>query len=138
MSPELADQLYAKYPDLFPDKVGFWCGDGWFKLIDDLLAKIDLIRRTTQGEIIIGCVKEKLATIRVYFSTKFPKEISDRDRELWWGILWDLECQAMDRSSTICEETGQFGEVCSKVGCLKTLCPEKAKELGFESRKVQS
>jgi hypothetical protein len=46
---------------------GFEHGDGWFRIIEELSAKLDTIARKCEITIIADQVKEKFGTLRFYY-----------------------------------------------------------------------
>lgn len=90
----------------------FHCGNGWFplikKLIEDLIA-LDWDKKICQ-------VKEKFGGLRFYIGTG-SNEIHDRIS------------QAENDSYTICEETGQPGELRRDLGWWRTLCDDEYEKL---------
>ena len=113
MKEELQEKLVKKYPNLYknyggdPRKTcmawGFSCGNGWYKLIDELSAKLEPLG------IVAAQVKEKFSTLRFY--TDIYSEESDKYISI-----------AVKKSSKTCENCGEPGK-CNTTGYwLKTLC----------------
>ncbi len=79
MSPERETMLCNRYPDLLPamERIrfqelsiwGFECGDGWFDLIDCLLATISVRHQINSDcePVIIDEVKEKYGTLSIMY-----------------------------------------------------------------------
>src|SRR5574343_2081161 len=85
MRKELVDQLTSKYPKLLrnmygdPRKTclafGIECGDGWYKILDDLCkaiqAAVDYKNRRGEdpnNDVIVDQIKEKFGGLRFYYS----------------------------------------------------------------------
>lgn len=79
MREELDKQLCEKYPILYKDRhgdrrktcmrFGFSCGDGWFKIIDELSARLEGInkkRGEDEPKVVAAQVKEKFGGLRFY------------------------------------------------------------------------
>ena len=122
MNKLLDKKLCKKYPELFKDRNGdmrktamcwgFECGDGWFKLIDELCAEImqvcDYVPVVTQ-------VKEKYGTLSFYID-------SGND------AVYKALVKAERKSGHICEVCGKRGKIRSnKVLWIRTLCDKDAK-----------
>jgi hypothetical protein len=130
MSPDLERLLVDRYPKIYgPSRNrtrewrGFFCDDGWFALIDQLCKFIQfyLDHNNQDGkitQIAAVQVKEKLGTLRFY--------ATGGDDYVQGAIGF-----AVQMSATICEITGEPGKLWWNGGCLKTLSPTKAIELGF-------
>jgi hypothetical protein len=119
MTIELEDNLIIKYRPLFKNKdddmisligcFGFECGNGWYKLIDDTLNKINqkVIELNIKYFEIVQ-IKQKFGSLRIY--TNFHiEEIED--------IIEDAE----DLSKIICEGCGKSGKLRND-GYLMILC----------------
>lgn len=73
----LEKELVERYPTLYQDyggdpkqicmSRGFEHGDGWFRIIEELSAKLDTIARKCEITIIADQVKEKFGTLRFYY-----------------------------------------------------------------------
>lgn len=91
----------------------FECGNGWFPLIKELIEDLITLgwdRKTCQ-------VKEKFGGLRFYITSG-----SDE--------IYDRISKAEKDSYTICEVTGEPGELRNDIGWYKTLCDEE-----YEKRK---
>lgn len=81
MKKELEDKLFEKYPVIFKDRTlpmtetcmcwGLSCGDGWYNLLDNLCKDLTYISKQYDVTITAEQVKEKYATLRFYYSTKY-------------------------------------------------------------------
>ena len=116
MKPELEQQLKDKYPGLYNDTLwGFECGDGWYKLIDELSSCIVSYKQ----DVIADQVKEKFGQLRFY--TNYSDRYID-------GMITLAE----HMSARICEQCGSEGKMRGG-GWIVTLCDKHAKELDDES-----
>ena len=116
VNKELEQKLIKKYPKLYKQYYddltktcmcwGFDCGDGWFKIIDELSEKLE------KYDVEAVQVKEKFAGLRFYIgecnSDKFDE-------------IYDLISKTEELSYEICESCGAPGKV-RGTGWLKTLC----------------
>ena len=92
-------KLLTTYPYLYRElrDFGFECGDGWFNLIWELSADIELAARleglaeNTDAWPCVAVVKQKMGDLRVQFSAP----VSDGIRE--------LASKARERSNEVCE-----------------------------------
>jgi len=109
MKKELELKLVAKYPTLYQDyrgdpcktclAWGFECGDGWYKILDDLSAKITkLIDKAPNKDCRASQVKEKFGTLRFYVNN-YRDDISD------------VIDEAEELSGKTCEECGEPGKM---------------------------
>lgn len=128
MTPEQEAILDARYPALLDGVRGYECGPGWFKLIDEMCAKLAFVASKSGAAIRVSCIKEKLGSGRFYWSLD---DANVPDEPLWYEIVKDIVFCAECESAHVCEETGEYGVRCTKGGWLKTLSREKAKEMGF-------
>lgn len=110
---------------------GICCEEGWYNLLDTLCAQFTIIKRYTGLEVIASQVKEKMSTLRFYYSVTFPIASTVEEQSLWMSIVRALISEAEQVSSQTCEITGEYGTMCVNGGWYKTLCEEKAKELGY-------
>lgn len=146
MNKDLEMQLVKKYPKILKDYCGdmrktcmAWgmeCGDGWFNLLDKCMEKLqhfcDLCSKDgREVQITANQIKEKFGTLRFYASTSGATNIEDE-------ILHDIIDKAEETSSSVCEETGEYGVPCKRGGWYKTLCRKKARELHFTACNEQT
>lgn len=111
MSPEKVKALEDKYL-FFRPIWGVECGDGWYKIIDQLcqsLSGMDL-----KGAWIVT-VKEKFGGLRV--------GLSSIGMESYPAVASAIE-YAEESSCKICEECGRNGRIRNINNWLKTLCDE--------------
>ena len=87
---------------------GFECGDGWFKIIDQLSADITLLDEKNGTTTIAVQVKEKYGGLRFYVDSG-----SD--------AVYDLIVAAEEESLKTCEMCGEPGEL-RGVGWVSTMC----------------
>ena len=87
---------------------GFECGDGWFKIIDQLSADITLLDEKNGTTTIAVQVKEKYGGLRFYVQAG-----SD--------AIFDLIDAAEEESLKTCEMCGEPGEL-RGVGWVSTMC----------------
>lgn len=143
MKHELELELYHKYPKILKKCGGnsretcmaFWfdsIGDGWFKLIDETLGKIQYLcdfftkERGEEVQLISEQQKSKFGEYRFYYSTVGANEIQ-------LSLLKDVINGAEDIASMTCENTGDRGYRCQRDGWLATLCEECAWKLGYSA-----
>lgn len=99
MNDENTKKLLTAYPLLYRElrEWGFECGDGWFDLVWQLSAEIELAARlegipeTSDSWPSVGVLKNKLGDLRVQFNAP----VSDNTR--------DLVEKARNKSVEICE-----------------------------------
>ena len=113
------DDLRKKYEDLFKDAIkclgeelmvfGCECGDGWYKILDDLLEKL-----AQCDSLYLVQVKEKFGCLTVYFELEKPnKSVTDK------AYIYTEE--ARNKSAITCEKCGGLGKI-RKGLWIKTLC----------------
>lgn len=96
MNPENTKYLGEKYPLLYRGlrnpkerygiRYGFECGDGWFKLLDVLSAKLEALIAATEPDEdglrpYVHQVKEKFGGLRFYMDRRESEEMSEAIRE---------------------------------------------------------
>lgn len=125
MRKELVDQLTSKYPKLLrnmygdPRKTclafGIECGDGWYKILDDLCkaiqAAVDYKNRRGEdphNDVIVDQIKEKFGGLRFYYSGGDD-------------VIFKLVEEAEILSYQTCERCGAEGKERSG-GWIRTLC----------------
>lgn len=118
MTEEKTVLLTTKYPTLYRDNFCFECGDGWFKLIDQLSHLIT----SYDEEVIALQVKEKFAGLRFYV------QLSD-------NYVDGLITMAEEMSYGICEKCGSNENVTiNKTGWRVAWC-EKCRDDKTESER---
>lgn len=104
------NDFVKKYPFAFsnlennsPFKLfGFECGDGWYDLLEPVIAWInDFNEKNQNSRIHISQIKEKYGTLRFYTSTSFDE-------------LDKLIDEAENKSEVTCETCGQPGKMRGK------------------------
>jgi len=128
MNRKLEAKLVEKYPILYDQYGGDisqtcmgWgmsCGDGWFKLIDELSGKLE------QYRVVAAQVKEKFGGLRFY--------LESCDSEIY-DIVNELINNAEHKSYEICETCGSPGSL-RRGGWMTTAC-DKCQKL-FEKGKT--
>jgi hypothetical protein len=119
MKKELELELVKKYPNLYKDyggdprvtcmHWGFSHGDGWYKIIDELSAKLEPFG------VVAAQVKEKFGGLRFYLD--YPHHLSEEDRKKVREIKNEYE----EKSYEICESCGEEGKL-RRGGWIRTLC----------------
>lgn len=140
MTEKLELQLVKKYPKILRDyhgdmrktamTWGFEFDDGWYKLSDSLLSKLQLICDTSGLQVVFAQQKEKFSKLRTYLNVENPNNVPNA--ALWDLIIDDLVNNAENESGNVCEVCGKYGQCCNKGHWLKTLCKEDAKKLGYK------
>lgn len=135
-------EIIEKYPLFFRDSnksmqetclyFGLECDSGWYDLLNDAFAKIEVeIEKIIKEEPNIPeealpkatQVKEKFGTLRLYVNT-FNDAIA--------AIIREAEA----KSAITCELCGQPGELCTTGGWLKTMCNTCMLELNKKHHSV--
>lgn len=145
MKKSLEEDLKKNHPEILkeiwgdPKKTcmawGMECDDGWYSLLDSAMSKLDFAVKsfTTAGSpttVVASQVKEKFGTLSFYCEVDSVSDIAK-------SIIRDIVRMSEIASSSTCEITGTHGSLCVSGGWLKTLCREKAKELGFRPTKPE-
>lgn len=139
MNKELELKLVKKYSVILKDyggdmkktcmHWGFDCGDGWYDLLDELLAKLDYLSNVSGVQVVADQIKEKFGTLRFYYSIIAKTDLNLN--VIVNKIIDDVVSVAERHSAHICENMGKDGVLCSRLGWLKTLCKEEADKEGF-------
>jgi hypothetical protein len=118
---EKIEEIQKKYPNLFKEspRCGFYVGDGWLPLVENLCAIIEnhlkyLAPDIDQKEIFVSQVKEKFGGLRFYMNQETP-------------YISGAIAMAESMSYSICETCGKPGKRCGG-GYIVTLCEEHDKE----------
>jgi hypothetical protein len=119
MDKELSKKLVEKYPDALIDyggdmrqtcmAWGFECGDGWFKILEQLCEKVGNIPGFRFAQ-----VKEKFGMLTVYYNG--PEKEEDRE------FVREAVNEAENKSLQTCESCGEAGKRKSEGGWLSTQC----------------
>lgn len=114
MNEPNTDYLLKTYPDLYSQIYNFACGDGWFKLIEELSAEIYNEVQRSGCPCVASGIKEKYGTLRFYMDASTDKV----DR---------LIDKAEADSAKICELCGEPGSIRGSVW-FSTLCDDCAEK----------
>ena len=139
MNQELELQLVKKYPKILSEyggdpkqtclAFGFEFDNGWYKLIDECMSKLqyfcDLCSKDgSEVQVVANQAKEKYGSLSFYTSVYGGDNIQH-------DIIDDIIDQAERKSAYTCEVTGEHGESCKKGGWYRTLCYEQARKDGY-------
>ena len=119
-------ELIEAYPDLFhpsadnPGSAEAYPehGEGWRDLLERACVRIRAVVRATGGTFRFTQIKEKYATIRIYWSGKLSRDAAGQVEEA-------IEL-AEARSACTCEVCGAPGRLNDRGGWLATACLEHA------------
>ena len=148
MKEALDKKLCDKYPDIFANRHkpsyesamhgGFQCDDGWFSLIDQLCARLQVIQKITKISIIAVQVKEKFGALRFYASIDVTSsKLSKKDKSIWYDLIYDLIICYETKSKAICELCGKApAQLINYEMILKTVCDKHAKEFEQSTREL--
>lgn len=127
MNAEHTSHLLESYPKLYVqyDRPltetamcwGFECGDGWYKIIDDLSRQLEWLNDTGAIRVEAIQVKEKYGTLRFYTS------IIRCDDDFPADMVWALTDYAEASSAYVCEECGEMGKT-RDGSWIRTLCDD--------------
>ena len=142
MNKELDKKLCDKYPVIFRERClsmsqtamcwGIQSDDGWWELIDDLCAQLDLIHRKFGVATVATTVKEKYGGLRFYTHQELDKGRKETaDDKVILDILDAVVSQAEAISYSRCEICGDFGYMHMKGSWYKTLCSDHGKQEGY-------
>ena len=119
MSPDLQEDFYTRYPDLFKQKDllpeqtamcwGICFNDGWKDILEDLCKKLNLIHTVTGIQIQFNQIKEKFGTLRIHWLTDCQPQ--NPEHVLWTSIIGSVIHATESDSSTICELCGSVGKL---------------------------
>ena len=110
--------------------------------------KVSFEYSTADIQVVASQVKEKFGGLRFYYFTRYSEEFEKRV-ELYPNTVAAISKEIFNYYNGIvhlaeimsvmtCEETGKPGRWCSRSGWIKTLCKEKAEELGYEEIKEEA
>jgi len=137
MKKELENKLKKKFPSLYKNlykentcmQWGIECDDGWYDLIYNLSSELDNWCKQNELQVNAAQIKEKFGTLRFYFNS--ANVFTDDQYKEISSIVDKYE----KLSGTVCELTGNVGELKVKGYWYKTLCKESAILLGYEDIK---
>ncbi len=119
MKDKLEKKMVEKYPDALSQlggdprhtcmAWGFECGDGWFKIMEELCEKVGNIPGFKFAQ-----VKEKFGSLRIYYDG--PNNEADR------AIVRQAIDEAEIKSEVTCETCGEKGARRNQGGWLSTEC----------------
>lgn len=139
MKKELQLELVKKYPKILKNfggnpmhtcmAWGFDVEDGWYKLLDECMEKLqyfsDLCSKDgREVQVVSDQVKEKFGGLRFYVSVYDANDIENK-------IVDDIISEAERKADNACEVTGESGTLCKRGGWFKTLCRTEARKLGY-------
>lgn len=128
---------------------GFDCGDGWYKLIDELSAKVEHFNRAmmAKGEPIVQAtqVKEKFGGLRWYRGGLYPDEDNYKalqeaaqaaqaalgeaaEETATYADVDRWITEACQKSEETCEQCGAPGKIICPAGWLTCVCQEHGGE----------
>lgn len=130
MTKELELKLVEKYPKILRDYRGdktktcmHWgmeCGDGWYKLLDETMHKLQYICDKTNVQVIATQIKEKFGALRFYY-------VTETNFDTIQSIISSVINSAEKESLHICENSGEIGYKCqSSNGWIKVLSKNEA------------
>lgn len=137
MNQENTQKIYNNYPILYQQKDldmtetcmcwGFECGDGWFKIIDELSNKLETINNLNIGiKIIATQVKEKFGTLRFYYDFIYETD-NKKLTDTIYNIVNDIIDIAEMKTKHTCEICGERGTLNNNdwITCLCDKCRSK-------------
>jgi hypothetical protein len=141
MDKKLELELVKKYPKILKDHggdpmqtcmaFGIETDNGWHELLDKCMEKLQYFcdfctKAGNPIQVVATQIKEKYGILCFYYSGEGGSRID-------WDIIDDIISQAERRSAQICEESGEYGEICRRGGWYKTLCYEEARKQGYKA-----
>lgn len=129
MTHKLEQILVDKYPKILKDyngdpmltcmAYGLDTGDGWFKLLDELMEKMQCLcdswtTAEREVQVVAAQIKSKYASLRFYVYIHGANKTES-------NIIYDLIDAAEQQSLVTCEECGALGSVNTK-GWHRVLC----------------
>lgn len=136
---------------------GIECDDGWYDIIDDLCFAMShtytqwvcldssqkCIDVGPAPQVVAAQIKEKFGTLRFYYDLEYSEMFKaiqekhpDNPNLKEWVMHYRMYYDGMvhlaeTMSSRVCEVTGKRGRMHRRGTWYKTLCEEKAAELGY-------
>lgn len=119
------EDLIARYPAMFEEpgpRSGYpEVGDGWRDLVETAVERIaEALRRRPGSSLVVGQIKEKFGTVRIYTSGTYMTDEPTRESV---SLAIDL---AAARSACTCEVCGREGRLYNRGGWLATACGDHA------------
>ena len=102
-------------------------GDGWHKIIKELLLDFSAIYYVTNIRIKASQVKEKWGGLRFYYFLDYPKA-PNVPIDRWASIIDNLVSYTEAISYHICEVCGKHGKLRSDLSWQRTLCEKHYEE----------
>lgn len=111
--------LTSKYPDLFHSDFWFEVGDGWTKLLDNMLGEMQRETQLIPGGAIIQMdqIKSKFGGLRVYWSL-----LSEHDLSKVCERLHNAVTKAEHLAQHTCAKCSAYGSTSQKNGWVDPLC----------------
>ena len=93
MRDELTKKLLAVGPTIFKTTPTFYveCGDGWFNLLEDLIALLESVMTDSEQPLIVAQVKEKFGGLRFYVHNS--NDVCDQYIDWAESRAWKTCCQ---------------------------------------------
>ena len=132
MIGENLQKITNKYPRILKDLdsdvlVMSEIPEGWIDLVDNLCADLNNLMEEMDPEnitnLVVLQVKEKFGSLRFYYHI-------DTENNSLYQRLKEAIHKAEVTSQTVCQFTGQHGELCMHNRWLMVLCEDKRIELG--------
>lgn len=131
MDKKLQDKLFEKHESFFyyhGEKTliyDFEIDDGWYSLVDELCEELSTINKKYDISIIAVQVKEKLGTLRFYYSfaENNLNTVNDEDYSKINKEIFTIVNKYYYKSETTCEACGRDGKM-NKTGWMKVLCSD--------------
>jgi hypothetical protein len=140
MTEELELQLVAKYPKILRDyggdemvtcmHWGFSHNDGWYKLLDEWMARLQYFCDLSGCQLIADQIKEKTGDLCFYYHIE--NNNIEKNEKFNSSIIRTILIEMQESASKICENTGDFGCLCVKGGWFKTLSHTEGRKFGYE------
>jgi len=105
-------ELRHATPVIYPIKFGFECEEGWYRLIDEILYKLN--SEDPEKTCRIFQIKEKFGGLKIYLD-KYPSNLDSTSAN---ELMFSYDKQ----SYKICEVCGDPGTLCIRSGWYQTLC----------------
>ena len=145
---EFDKRMCKTYPKMFKNRFqpmsetcmcwGFSIGPGWYKIVEETCAKLQLLSDVFGLQAVAAQIKEKFGTLRFYFDIEQGDivAINKADRAMAGDIMYDVVTRAEEETAWTCEECGERGKT-RGTGWLVTLCDkhwaERQKKHGIKA-----